>query len=413
MKMLSRRVFLTHGGMALVSVGFAPSFLERTIDAAGTTRRKVLITIFQRGAVDGLNMIVPFGERDYYASRPSIAIPRPGVEDGAVDLDGFFGLHPRLAPLAPLWESRELAIVHACGSPDGTRSHFDAQDYMETATPGVKSTRDGWLNRYLHAREHANATPFRAVALSNQLPRALQGVEPALAIDRIGQFGIRDGNVGNLQASFESEYAAAADAVLNRTGSEAFDAIRLLRSADPAKYRPEQGAEYPRSAYGQALRQIAQLVKADVGLEIAFTEAGGWDTHVNQGSSAGQLATRLDDFSRGIAALVRDLGDRMADVVILTMSEFGRAVAENGNRGTDHGHGNAMMIIGGESVRGGRVYGDWPGLAPEQRYEGRDLAVTTDFRGVFSEVVRGHLGVTDTTTIFPDFTPATPLGFLA
>jgi uncharacterized protein (DUF1501 family) len=413
MKMLSRRVFLKHGGMALVSVGFAPSFLERTIEAAGTARRNVLITIFQRGAVDGLNMIVPFGERDYYASRPTIAIPRPKDADGAIDLDGFFGLHPCLAPLAPLWQSRQLAIVHACGSPDGTRSHFDAQDYMETATPGVKSTRDGWLNRYLHAREHRDATPFRAVALSSQLPRSLQGGEPALAINQLGQFGIRAGETENVQASFESQYAAAADTVLNRTGSEAFDAVRLLKSADPAKYRPENGADYPRSAYGEALRQIAQLVKADVGLEIAFAEAGGWDTHVNQGSSAGQLAARLDDFSRGIAALVRDLGDRMTDVVILTMSEFGRAVAENGNRGTDHGHGNAMMIIGGQTVRGGKVYGRWPGLAAEQRYEGRDLAVTTDFRSVFNDVVRGHLGVTDTATIFPGFKNPPPLGFLA
>jgi uncharacterized protein (DUF1501 family) len=411
--MLSRRVFLRRGSMALVSVGFAPSFLERTIEAAELKRQKVLITIFQRGAVDGLSMVVPFGEAAYYSARPSIAIPRPNVEGGAVDLDGFFGLHPRLAPLAPLWQARQLAIVHACGSPDGTRSHFDAQDYMETATPGVKTTRDGWLNRYLHAREHADATPFRAVALSGQLPRSLQGSEPALAINELGRFGLQSGAAGDIQASFESEYAAAADKVLNRTGSEAFDAVHLLQSADPSKYRPENGAEYPRSAFGQALRQIAQLVKADVGLEIAFAEAGGWDTHVNQGSSAGQLAGRLDDFSRGIAALVRDLGDRMADVVVLTMSEFGRAVAENGNRGTDHGHGNAMMIIGGQDVRGGRVYGRWPGLAPEQRYEGRDLGVTTDFRAVFGELVRGHLGVTDSSAIFPGFSAPPPLGFLA
>jgi uncharacterized protein (DUF1501 family) len=413
MKMPSRRVFLRHGGMALVSVGFAPSFLERTIEAAGPKRQKVLITIFQRGAVDGLSMIVPFGEAGYYSARPSIAIPRPNGDGGAVDLDGFFGLHPRLAPLAPLWQSRQLAIVHACGSPDGTRSHFDAQDYMETATPGVKSTPDGWLNRYLHAREHADATPFRAVALSGQLPRSLQGSEPALAIGELGRFGIQSGAVGDIQTWFESEYAAAADKVLNRTGSEAFDAVHLLKSADPSKYCPENGAEYPRSVFGQALRQIAQLVKADVGLEIAFAEAGGWDTHVNQGSSAGQLAGRLDDFGRGIAALVRDLGERMADVVILTMSEFGRAVTENGNRGTDHGHGNAMMIISGQHVRGGKVYGRWPGLAPEQRYERRDLAVTTDFRSVFGEVVRGHLGVTDTSAIFPGFTASQPLGFLA
>jgi uncharacterized protein (DUF1501 family) len=412
--MFSRRVFMKNGGLALLSLGFAPAFLARTVEAVGTARRKILITIFQRGAVDGLNMVVPFGEGEYYAARPSIAIPKPNVADGAVDLDGFFGLHPRLAPLKPLWDSRQLAIVHASGSPDGTRSHFDAQDYMETATPGVKSTQDGWLNRYLHAREHADATPFRAVALAPQMPRSLQGLEPALAMGQIGQFGIRAGQATDMvQASFESEYAAAADTVLKGTGGQAFDAVRMLKSADPTKYQPEHGADYPRSGYGHALRQIAQLIKADVGLEIAFAEAGGWDTHVNQGSSAGQLGARLDDFGRGIAALAQDLGDRMADVVILTMSEFGRAVAENGNRGTDHGHGNAMMIIGGQNIRGGKVYGRWPGLAREQRYDGRDLAVTTDFRSVFAEVVASHLGVTDTRTIFPGFTNTQKLGFIA
>jgi uncharacterized protein (DUF1501 family) len=411
--MFSRRVFMKNGGLALLSLGFAPAFLARTVEAAGSARRKILITIFQRGAVDGLNMIVPFGEREYYAARPSIAVPKPNGAEGAVDLDGFFGLHPRLAPLKPLWDSKQMAIVHATGSPDGTRSHFDAQDYMETATPGVKSTQDGWLNRYLHAREHAEATPFRAVALAPQMPRSLQGLEPALAIGQIGQFGIRAGQATDMvQASFESEYAAAADRVLNKTGGQAFDAVRMLKSADPSKYQPENGADYPRSGYGEALRQIAQLIKADVGLEVAFAEAGGWDTHVNQGSSVGQLAARLDDFGRGIAALARDLGDRMSDVVILTMSEFGRAVAENGNRGTDHGHGNAMMIIGGQNVRGGKVYGRWPGLGREQRYDGRDLAVTTDFRSVFAEVVRGHLGVADTRTIFPGFNDASRLGFI-
>jgi uncharacterized protein (DUF1501 family) len=409
--MVSRRVFLKNGGLALVSLGFAPEFLARTVAAAGPTRRRVLVTVFQRGAVDGLNMVVPFGERDYYSSRPTIAIVAPGRDTQcALDLDGFFGLHPRLAPLKALYDARQLAIVHACGSPDGTRSHFDAQDYMETATPGVKSTPDGWLNRYLHVKEHEAQTPFRAVALAPQLPRAMQGLAPALAIGQIDRFGIRAGQASDMvQSSFESEYAAAADRVLHSTGREAFEAIRMLKQADPSRYTPENGAEYPRSAYGDALRQIAQLVKAEVGLEIAFAESGNWDHHVNEGAAIGQLAVRLDDFARGIAALVRDLGDRMQDVVILTMSEFGRAVAENGNRGTDHGHGNAMMVIGG-SVRGGRVYGRWPGLAREQRYEGRDLAVTTDFRAVFDEVVRGHLGLTDTRTVFPRFKAPAPLG---
>ena len=411
--MISRRVFLKNGGLALVSLGFAPEFLARTV-AASPSRRRVLVTVFQRGAVDGLNMIVPFGDKAYYAARPSIAIARPGSgPDAALDLDGFFGMHPRLAPLKAFFEAKQLAIVHASGSHDETRSHFDAQDYMESATPGVKSTPDGWLNRYLHAKEHEKATPFRAVALAPQLPRALQGLAPALAIGQISQFGIRAaGSSDMVQSSFEAEYAAAAQGVLHQTSRDAFDAIRMLKSADPARYAPENGAEYPRSAYGDALKQIAQLIKADVGLEVAFAESGNWDHHVNEGAAVGLLANRLDDFARGIAALVRDLGDRMADVVIMTMSEFGRAVAENGNRGTDHGHGNAMMVLGG-NVRGGKVYGRWPGLAPEQRYEGRDLAVTTDFRAVFAEVVKAHMGLQNTQPVFPGFKMPDGLGLIA
>jgi uncharacterized protein (DUF1501 family) len=410
--MTSRRVFLKNGGLALVSLGFAPAFLARTV-AAAEPRRRVLIALFQRGAVDGLNMIVPFGERAYYAARPSIAIGAPGSKPGAaIDLDGFFGLHPALAPLKPFYDARQLAIVHACGSPDTTRSHFDAQDYMETATPGVKSTTDGWLNRYLHAREHQAATPFRAVALAQQLPRSLQGEAPALAIGQIDRFGIRAGqHTDMVQSSFESEYAAAADRVLNTTSRDAFNAIRMMKIADPQRYTPANGAEYPQSGYGLALKQIAQLIKADVGLEVAFAESTQWDHHANEGAATGQLANRLDDFGRGIAAIARDLGDRMADVVIVTMSEFGRTVGENGNRGTDHGHGNAMMILGG-GVKGGKVYGRWPGLAREQRHEGRDLAITTDFRAVFNEVVRTHMGLADTRTVFPGFKTPEPLGFI-
>ena len=405
--MVSRRVFLKNGAFAFVSLGFAPSFLARTASAAGATgRSKRLIAIFQRGAVDGLSVVVPFGEASYYAARPSIAIPRPGSsENAAIDLDGFFGLNPRLQPLKPLWDARQLAIVHACGSPDSTRSHFDAQDYMETATPGLKGTADGWLNRYLQARradEAAAATPFRAVALTQQLPRMLQGAAPALALNQVTQFDVRGGG-GRTSEMFEAAYAAAPDRVLNGTGREAFDAIKLLKSTDPARYQPESNADYPRSPFGQALRQVAQLTKANLGLEVAFADIGGWDTHVNQGAGQGQLANRLDDFSRSIAALVTDLGDRMDDTVVLTMSEFGRAVNENGNRGTDHGHGNAMMVIGGR-VRGGHVYGQWPGLAVEQRYDRRDLAVTTDFRDVFGEIVTRHLGVANASAIFPGYT---------
>ncbi|MEO8522262.1 MAG: DUF1501 domain-containing protein [Acidobacteriota bacterium] len=407
--MINRRIFLRNGGMALVSLGFVPQFVARAVAASGGGG-KVLITIFQRGAVDGLNMVVPFGEREYYAARPTLAIAAPGSSaDAAIGLDDLFGLHPRLAPLAPFYRAGQLAIVHASGSPEGTRSHFDAQDYMETATPGVKSTDEGWLNRYLHAREHQAATPFRAVALASQLPRSLQGRAPALAIGQISQFGLRGGASGETQASFEAQYADAAGQVLQTTGREAFDAVRMLETANPAQYAPANGAAYPRSVFGSALRQIAQLIKANVGLEVAFAESSGWDNHVNQGAATGQLATRLDDLARSIAALARDLGDRMSDVVILTMSEFGRAVVENGSRGTDHGHGNAMLILGG-GVKGGRVYGKWPGLAREQRFEGRDLAVTTDFRSVFAEILQGHLGLRDTRAVFPGFTQRGTMG---
>jgi uncharacterized protein (DUF1501 family) len=401
--MTSRRVFLKNGAFALVSLGFAPSFLARTAFAAGSGRAKQLIAIFQRGAVDGLNMIVPYGEADYYRARPSIAIQRPNAPEGAIDLDGFFGFNPRLSPLKPLWDSRDLAIIHACGSPDATRSHFDAQDYMVSVTPGVKSTSDGWLNRYLQARKEETESAFRAVALSPQLPRLLQGHAPALAMSQIAQFGIRGGQGDMMSNSFEAQYAAAADQVLNGVGREAFSAMKTLKVADPSRYQPANGAQYPNGPFGQALRQIAQLAKSDVGLEVAFADIGGWDTHVNQGNAQGQLANRLDDFSRSLAALVTDLGDRMADTVVLTMSEFGRAVSENGNRGTDHGHGNAMLVIGG-GLRGGKVYGKWPGLATERRYEGRDLAVTTDFRDVFGEIVVRHLGLANPQPVFPGYT---------
>jgi len=403
--MISRRVFLKDGAFALVSLGLAPSFLARAAFAGGTSpRRKQLIAIFQRGAVDGLSVVVPFGEQEYYRVRPTIGIAAPDDSaNAAIDLDGFFGLNPRLEALKPLWDARQLAIVHACGSPDSTRSHFDAQDYMERATPGVKTTADGWLNRYLQQRAEGTVSPFRAVSFTSQLPRTLRGSAPALAMTRIGQFDVRTtASTAGISASFEAEYTAAADHVLNAAGHDAFNAIKMLKTLDPARYQPQHGAEYPRTPFGQSLQQIAQLTKADVGLEVAFAEVGGWDTHVNQGSTQGQLASRLDDFARSIAALVIDLGDRMADTIVLTMSEFGRAVSENGSRGTDHGHGNAMLVIGG-SVRGGRVFGRWPGLDVDQRYERRDLAVTTDFRDVFGEIIARHFGVSDIKRVFPGF----------
>ncbi|HYY42404.1 MAG TPA: DUF1501 domain-containing protein, partial [Pyrinomonadaceae bacterium] len=374
---MNRRFFLKSSGVALASIGLAsaaPSFLQRAVLAEGRGtvvggRRKTLIAIFQRGAVDGLNMVVPYGEKSYYELRPTLAIapPRTGATGEAViDLDGFFGLHPALAGFKPIWDARRLAIVHAAGSPDSTRSHFDAQDYMESGTPGLKATDDGWLNRYLQAQPEAQASPFRAVALTQNLPRVMQGRAPALAISNLNDFSVRAGQASAaVQGSFEDIYEQAAGDALKGTGRETFDAINYLKRVNPAQYRPENGAQYPRTQFGSALLQIAQLVKAGVGLEVAFTDIGGWDTHVNEGGARGQLALRLTEFGQGIAALYQDLGQRMDDVVILTMSEFGRTVRENGNRGTDHGHANAMFIIGGKT-RGGRVYGEWPGLGADK-----------------------------------------------
>ncbi|MCA1557986.1 MAG: DUF1501 domain-containing protein [Acidobacteria bacterium] len=407
---MNRRFFLKSGGVALASLGVmgvAPSFLERAALAQTITggRRKTLIAIFQRGAVDGLNMVVPYGEREYYDLRPSLAIAKPqsSNREAAIDLDGFFGLHPSLAPFKQFWDAKRLAVVDAVGSPDNTRSHFDAQDYMESGTPGVKSTRDGWLNRYLLSKPDAKATPFRAVSMTQNLPRALQGRAGALAISNLADFSIRAGVYSqSVQGGFEGIYDKSVRDVLGGTGRETFEAVNYLKKVNPAQYKPENGAQYPRSPYGNALLQIAQLIKAGVGLEVAFTDVGGWDTHNNQGNARGQLAFRLADFGAGIAALVTDLGKRMDDVLILTMSEFGRTARENGTRGTDHGHANAMFVIG-NGVRGGRVYGEWPGLKSDKLYEGRDLALTTDFRDVFGEVAARHLGHTNLQAVFPGY----------
>ncbi len=415
---MERRAFVKSGAIALVTMGLSPSFLRRTAFGMELTRAangKVLICLFQRGAADALNIVVPHGERAYYAMRPSIAIPQPSrmSAGGAIDLDGFFGLHPSLASLKPLYDRGLLAPVHAVGSPSTTRSHFDAQDYMESGTPDVKGTTDGWLNRYLAAKGTCEeckvpATPFRAVSLTAQTPRVLEGPSPTVAMNSLDEFTVRA--TGSSAERLEALYRTGSADLVHGAGAEMFEAVKMLRAANPRKYLPRNGAEYPRSQFGQRLLQIAQLVKANVGLEIAFADIGGWDTHVNQGAVTGQLAQRLDDFARSIAALVTDLGDRMDDVVILTMSEFGRMARENGNRGTDHGHAGALLVIGG-SVKGGKVHGKWPGLEQEQLYEGRDLALTTDFRSVFAEVVSDHLGARTLDRIFPGFT-AQPASFL-
>jgi uncharacterized protein (DUF1501 family) len=420
---MHRRIFVRNGALALMTMGLSPSFLRRTVLAqplARAAKGKVLICLFQRGAADALNVLVPHGDAEYYRLRPTIGIARPARTagaTGAIDLDGFFGLHPSLAPLTPLWDRGMLAPIHAVGSPSATRSHFDAQDYMESGTPDVKGTRSGWLNRYLAtcgtceagAAGAPTGSPFRAVAMAAQTPRILQGSAPAVAMTNLDAFTVR--SAGGVAERLEALYRTGSADLIHATGAETFDAVKMLREADPQRYAPQHGAEYPRSEFGQRLRQIAQLIKSDVGLEVAFADVGGWDTHVNQGGANGQLANRLGDFSRAIAALTTDLGDRMSDVVIVTMSEFGRTARQNGNGGTDHGHAGSIFVIGG-NVRGGRVHGRWPGLAREQLYEGRDLALTTDFRSVFAELIERHMGGGAEAALFPGFASTARLGML-
>ena len=408
---MHRRVFVKDGALALVTLGLSPSFLRRATFAAELQKArkgKVLVCLFQRGAADGISMVVPHGEAAYYAARPNIAIPRPrsGSAEAAIDLDGFFGLHPALQSFEKLYRDGLLAPIHAVGSPSATRSHFDAQDYMESGTPDRKSTQDGWLNRYLAVQGTCQEcatqekSPFRAVSMTPQTPRILEGPAAAVAMNSLGEFTVR--GAGNSADRLEALYRSGEADLVHGAGRDMFEAVRLLQSANPQRYQPDNGADYPRSQFGQRLREIAQLIKSGVGIEVAFADVGGWDTHVNQGSSTGQLAARLTDFSRSIAALVTDLGDRMDDVLILSMSEFGRMVRQNGNGGTDHGHAGAMFVIGG-GVRGGKVHGQWPGLEREQLYEGRDLALTTDFRAVFADVLTRHLGASNLSPVFPGY----------
>ncbi|MGZ4815217.1 MAG: DUF1501 domain-containing protein [Terriglobales bacterium] len=400
---ITRRVFMRNGAMAVIGTAAIPSFLQRAAFAAerATSGSKRMVVVFQRGAADGLNIVVPHAESAYYSMRPTISIPRQKV----IDLDGFFGLHPSMSSFQQLWKDGHLAIVHAAGSPDTTRSHFDAQDYMESGTPGVKSTENGWLNRALHTgNDPRKQSPFRAVALGGRLPRILAGPEPAVAIDDINSFAVGGKNpaAAPLANTFEAMYSRSVDSFLHGTGAETFDAVKMLKSANPEQYTPAPGASYPRGPFGQALKQTAQLIKADLGVEVAFADVGGWDTHVNQGGTQGQLAARLADLSQSIAAFWTDLGPLADSTILVTMSEFGRTARENGNRGTDHGHANVMFVLGGP-VRGSRIYGKWPGLAPENLNEGRDLALTTDFRQVLGEVVSRHLGNKSMELVFPGY----------
>ena len=403
----SRRYFMKQGGIAMVGLSTMPAFLQRAVAATPSAGKKQLVVLFQRGAADGLNIVVPFAAPNYYRMRPTIAIPPPhrAASDVAVDLDGFFGLHPALSPLEPLFHKNQLAIVHAAGSPDTTRSHFDAQDYMESGTPGVKATEDGWLDRALGTLPEENASPFRAVAMGPNLPRMLRGSTAAIALPDLRQFKVQSQSAAMAsvaEGGFEAMYAQSVDHALHGTGAETFEAIDMLRKIDTSKFPPENGADYPMSPLGQRLQQIGVMLKASIGVEVLFVDCGGWDNHVNEGGSQGQLANLLRDLGQSLAAFHQDMGDRMADIVVVTMSEFGRTAKENGNRGTDHGHANCMFLMGGD-IKGGQVYGKWPGLEEHQLNEGRDLALTTDFRSVVGEILTRRLGVKDLAAVFPGF----------
>jgi len=384
----------------MAGLGAAPSWLLRAAAQDGR-KRKILVAIFQRGAADGLNVVIPFFEKLYYEMRPTIAVPQPGKNNGGIDLDGRFALHPSLQPLKPLWDSGKLAIIHATGSPDPTRSHFDAQDFMESGTPG-RTSEDGWLNRALGPVE-PGVSPLRAIAIGAQLPRTLRGSRRAVAVNNLQQFETQNKDVASI---LETMYATTADPRLMASGKETFDAAKMIESINRNPYPPANGAQYA-GGFGNALQQVARLIKADVGVEAAFAEIGGWDHHVNESP---QLTNLLREFGASLAAFARDMGDRMEDIVLVTMSEFGRTAREDGSGGTDHGHGNVMMALGGP-VRGGKVYGRWPGLEPEQLYEQRDLAVTTDFRDVLGEFVSRHLG-RSSDQVFPGYKPGEPLGLI-
>jgi len=411
---VTRRGFMRGGALALVGTSVIPSFLTRSIYAEMTTaaaNKKKLVVIFQRGACDGLNVVVPHAEKNYYSMRPSIAIKQNEV----IDLNGFFGLHPQMAAFKPLYDQGHLAIIHAAGSNDPSRSHFDAQDYMESGTPGVKVTPDGWLNRALQAETLADKpSAFRAVALGTQVPRTLQGKIPAIAVANLNDFSVagKGPQTSPISNAFQAMYDESSDSVLHGTGEETFEAVKMLKAANPAHYQPAAGVVYPNTAFGNSLKQVAQLLKANLGVEAAFSDIGGWDTHQNQGAATGQLANRLTEFSQTIAAFWNDMGADSENITLVTMSEFGRTARQNGTGGTDHGHANVMFVLGG-SVRGGKVYGKWPGLSNEQLNEGRDLKVTTDFRNVLGEAAYKTLGSRNMELVFPgaQIDPATFLNF--
>ncbi|REJ73272.1 MAG: DUF1501 domain-containing protein [Acidobacteria bacterium] len=358
---------------------------------------RALVVVFLRGAMDGLMAVQPLGDSFLRAARPSLLLTPGRGELPPLDLGNGFALHPALAPLLPIWQRGEMAVVHGCGSPHPTRSHFDAQDFMETATPGRKGVEDGWLNR-LARSNGADRALFGAVSLTGMAPRSLQGPAPALAIPDLQRFQLARPAAGG--AALEALYRDSPDGLLRSRGAELFDSLRLLGSEEVAAYRSARAARYPKSPLAQSLMQIAFLLRQGVGLRIGFAESGGWDTHIRQGREQGSFAVRAGDLAASLAAFWEDLGDLADRVTVLTMTEFGRTVAENGTGGTDHGHGSCLFLLG-RNVHGARVHGSLPELRPEELFAGRDLPVTTDFRAVLCDVADKVFGVRDDEFLFP------------
>ncbi len=407
--MISRRAFLKAGGIAMFGIGFGgvPEFVTRAVAQHKRLnlfeKKKVLVCIFQRGAMDGLMGVTPFNDQYLKEARPNLFMTADS-KGTLLDLDGKFGLHPGFKSFYPLFKENQLAIVHGMGSPNTTRSHFDAQDYMESGTPFKKGTASGWLNRAIGLLGH-EGSPLRALSLTSSLPRSLYGSNPSIAISNLKDFSIQKNTkqgVNIAAQSFEDLYDQTSSDLLKETGKETFEAIDLFQKVGNQNYKPKEGVNYPGTPLGNALKQICQLIKMDVGLEVAFAESGGWDTHVNQGKENGAFARNAADFSNSIASFWKDLDAWQDNVAVMTMTEFGRTVKQNGTGGTDHGRGSCMFIIG-QKVNGGKVHGSIEPLAKENLEDGRDLKVTTDFRSIFSEVADRHLILSNDKILFPDW----------
>ena len=399
------------GAMALFATGFGglPNFIASAASGQKIIqpykKNKVMVCIFQRGAMDGLMAVSPFADPNLKILRPGLYMSPLEKEGGLFNLDDHFGLHPAMASLQPFFAERRMAIVHGVGSPNNTRSHFDAQDYMEAGTPFNKGTASGWLNRVAGLMGH-DATPFRAVSLTNALPRSFYGDNEALAISNLQDFAIQMRNnpmAGKtVSQSFEDLYDQTSSSLLNKTGKESFDAMKMLNVNELKNYQPAKDVVYPQTALGNSLKQIAVLIKMQVGLELAFAESGGWDTHVNQGTTNGAFARNLKDFSDSIAAFWKDLSAYQDEVTVMTMTEFGRTAHQNGTGGTDHGRASCLFVLGND-VKGGQVYQNIKSLAKEDLEDRRDLPVSTDFRAVFSNVAQSHLKLQNSKGLFPDW----------